>query len=68
MIERVNSVRLVQAVRDAMKPCLERAANAGIEEMSGSCANMLEHWDALWTFLRVPGVEPTNNHAERELR
>jgi transposase len=24
--------------------------------------------DALWTFVDVPGVEPTNNHAERELR
>ena len=24
--------------------------------------------DKLFTFLRVPGVEPTNNHAERSLR
>jgi hypothetical protein len=24
--------------------------------------------DALWTFLEREGVEPTNNHAERELR
>jgi transposase len=23
---------------------------------------------ALWTFLTTPGVEPTNNHAERTLR
>ncbi len=26
------------------------------------------HWDALWTFSRVAGVEPTNNAAERALR
>ena len=68
MIERADFVRLVEAVRDAMKPCLERAVRAGIEEMSGACANMLEHWEAMWTFIKVAGVEPTNNHAERELR
>lgn len=26
------------------------------------------HWEALWTFSRVEGVEPTNNAAERALR
>jgi len=30
--------------------------------------SLLEHWDKLWTFLRVEGVEPTNNSAERALR
>jgi transposase len=67
-ISRDEFVRLVSAVRDGMKPCLERAAAGGIPEVSGSCANMLEHWQAMWTFLTTPGVQPTNNHAERELR
>jgi transposase len=30
--------------------------------------NLLKRWPALWTFTLVPGVEPTNNHAERGLR
>jgi transposase len=30
--------------------------------------DLLAHWDALWTFLRVEGVEPTNNAAERAIR
>ena len=30
--------------------------------------NLLKGWPALWTFASVPGVEPTNNHAERGLR
>lgn len=30
--------------------------------------NLLRHWPALWTFSHTPGVEPTNNHAERGLR
>jgi transposase len=28
----------------------------------------LKVWPALWTFADRPGVEPTNNHAERSLR
>ena len=30
--------------------------------------NLLKRWPALWAFASVPGVEPTNNHAERGLR
>ena len=29
---------------------------------------LLKHWDALWTFVRETGVEPTNNAAEQALR
>jgi transposase len=32
------------------------------------CKNLLENFNALWTFLEIDGVEPTNNHAERSLR
>jgi transposase len=67
-IDTAEYVRLETAVRDGMKPCLNRAVRADIESVSGSCANMLEHWEAMWTFVDTPGVEPTNNHAERELR
>lgn len=31
-------------------------------------ADLWNHWDALWTFVHVDGVEPTNNLAERTLR
>ena len=30
--------------------------------------NLLKIWPALWTFVATPGVEPTNNAAERALR
>jgi Transposase IS66 family len=30
--------------------------------------HMLKIWRALWTFAARPGVQPTNNHAERALR
>ena len=29
---------------------------------------LVRQWDALWTFIQTPGVEPTNNAAERALR
>jgi transposase len=51
-----------------VEACLERAAAAGIEHVSGSCADILAHREALWTFLAHAGVEPTNNHSEQEIR
>jgi len=34
----------------------------------GFANNLLKIWPALWTFITVPGVTPTNNAAERALR
>lgn len=55
-------------LREQIERVLERGAKAKIARVSGSCANILEHKVALWTFVDHDGVEPTNNHAERELR
>ncbi len=55
-------------VRQHVEAVLERAVAAKIDRLSGSCADMLEHQKALWTFVEHDGVDPTNNHAERELR
>ncbi len=55
-------------LREQFEARLERAVAAGLVGVSGSCADMLKHREALWTFVDQQGVEPTNNHAERELR
>jgi len=47
---------------------LERAVAADIPRLSGACTDILAHRQALWTFVTHEGVEPTNNHAELELR
>lgn len=63
-VERMAPVRLqVEALvgRGRLLP-------ADKDGVSGSCADILEHREALWTFVEQEGVEPTNNHAERELR
>jgi transposase len=35
---------------------------------SKTCKNILKHTDALWTFVHIEGVEPTNNRAEQTVR
>ena len=34
----------------------------------GTCRAILKHRQVLWAFVRVEGVEPTNNSAERAIR
>ena len=58
---------LAPVQRDIEK-LLERGAKADIDRLSGSCADILMHRDALWTFVTHEGIEPTNNHGELELR
>lgn len=58
----------MKPVRAGIEDVLERAVAADIKRLSGSCANMLAHKLAFWTFVDTADVDPTNNHAERELR
>jgi transposase len=58
----------LRPVQRDIERLLERGADADIERLSGSCADILAHRDALWTFVTHEGVEPTNNHGELELR
>ena len=59
----------------AMQPLMTRVqtllqegvANADAKAR-GPCRNLLKREAALWTFVWEPGVEPTNNSAERPLR
>jgi transposase len=55
-------------VRQQLEAVLADAVLADISGLSGSCADVFEHRQALWTFVDQAGVEPTNNHAEREIR
>jgi transposase len=58
----------LRPVQRDIERLLERGAAADTERLSGSCADILAHRDALWTFVTHEYVEPTNNHAELELR
>ena len=67
-LRRTTFVERMAPVRLQVEALLERAVSADVDGVSGSCADILEHREALWTFVDHAGVEPTNNHAERELR
>lgn len=67
-LSRSTFVERMAPVRLQVEALLERAVRTEIESIAGSCADILEHREALWTFVDHAGVEPTNNHAERELR
>ena len=55
-------------LRKQVEAVLERAVAAKLAHVSGSCADILAHRAALWTFVDRDDVEPTNNHAEQQLR
>ncbi|MDF5728065.1 MAG: IS66 family transposase [Rhizonema sp. PD38] len=66
----------VQLIRDSIKFCLLEAANyeVGYKEKTPfaktvrTCRQILKVEPALWLFVDVEGVEPTNNAAERAIR
>jgi transposase len=55
-------------VRTRLGRLLRQGASCGDPKPEAMCRNLLKLWPALLTFAFVPGVEPTNNRAERALR
>lgn len=60
--------RLMTPVRQTMNQLLKRGVRCKAKRAATFCRELLRLEPALWTFTRVPGIEPTNNHAERMLR
>ena len=55
-------------IRHQVGELLREGAAVPHPKTSHTCANILKLEAALWTFVTVAGVEPTNNDAERPLR
>jgi hypothetical protein len=55
-------------LRFAFRDDLRRGAACGCAKAVGTCRELLAGETHLWTFVRVEGVEPANNDAERVLR
>jgi transposase len=60
--------RRLGRLRRRMRQVLEWNKACGEASAAKFCRNLLAVGPALWTFSRVPGLEPTNNSAERALR
>jgi transposase len=67
-LKRVTFRRYVAALREDVRAALEAGTACACAKTAGSCRELLEVEPALWTFVRVEGIEPTNNEAERALR
>jgi transposase len=55
-------------IRRKVERLLLRGLQSGNRDVRGTCRELYEHREWLWTFLRHEGVEPTNNAGERSLR
>jgi len=60
--------RVIKPVREAVKRALKAGLACGCGKTAGTCNELLEHEEWLWTFVQTEGVEPTNNEAERAER
>jgi len=67
-ISRAALVRRMGPVRRKLERLLLRGTQCGHADTRGTCRELYEHRQWLWTFLRHEGVEPTNNAGERSLR
>jgi transposase len=55
-------------LRREVERLLEAGSRCGVLKTAGTCRDILKRRQALWTFVQVEGVEPTNNTAERSIR
>jgi transposase len=68
--DRAKLKRFIAPLKGELRPLLREAARKSTKTRyhRSFANNLLKIWPALWTFTTVPGVEPTNNAAERGLR
>src|SRR5512147_1713684 len=58
----------VAVMRFSFRDDLQRGVTSGCAKTAATCRELLAGEAHLWTFVRVEGIEPTNNDAERALR
>ncbi|MGB8647798.1 MAG: IS66 family transposase [Anaerolineae bacterium] len=67
-LSRVEFQVKVQPLRERVQALLQEGTTVSHLQTRHLCENLLKLEVALWTFVFIEGVEPTNNHAERCLR
>jgi transposase len=58
----------MRPIRQEVERLLEVGQTCGVPKTEGVCRDILKRRQALWTFVRHEGVEPTNHAAERAIR
>jgi transposase len=67
-MSRLTFQRYIADLRPWVRSQLKAGSVCGCARTEGVCRELLAFGPALWTFVRVEGIEPTNNAAERALR
>jgi transposase len=67
-VSRRKFQQLIAPVRQRFTELLAAGSECRSSKTRGTCRQMQAVAPALWTFVRMKGVEPTNNAAERALR
>jgi transposase len=60
--------RQMKVIREEVENLLEQGTVCGHAKTQKTCQRILKLKNALWTYVDVPSVEPTNNSAERTIR
>ena len=67
-VGRADLKRWIRPLRARMLAVLDAGARSRGYETPSKCRGILKTEPAMWTFVSVEGVEPTNNVAERAVR
>jgi transposase len=67
-LSRAELATQMEPVRQRLQRALQRGRDSPDKKARRFCKRLLKVYPALWTFVKVEGVEPTNNFAERSLR
>jgi transposase len=67
-IDRGRFRTIAARLRREVRATLESGQSCGCVKTAATCFEILKVEEGMWTFVRVEGVEPTNNVSERALR
>ena len=67
-LSRADFQTAMQPIQTCVGGLLREGAALACDKTRRTCQNLLKLEAAWWTFVRIAGVEPTNNSAERGLR
>lgn len=67
-INRKTFQSAMKPIRENIERLLTEATTCGHAKTENSCALILKHKEALWAFVDIEGIEPTNNFAEQLIR
>lgn len=67
-IARRGLIEAIQPLQARMREALDEGVACGQKKTAAMCRHLLKHEKAIWRFAKTPGLEPTNNLAERMLR